>query len=331
MRIPTDDPAARAAQMLPTLGADTRMLRSIEIVRPSLESVYLTVTGRKYASDESGRGTRAGRRVISPRRVGVILGHELRLSARDPLPVMILVVFPIITMAFLKPAFRPALVQGGFAHANGSEHVVPGQAVLSAFFIVSLTTFAFFSEFGWMTWDRLRASPATSLEIVLGKAIPRVAMVIVQLFVILGAGVLLFDLHIRGNALALVPLICVFSLALVMLGVAVTAVCRTAQQANSCAVVGMMLFGAIGGALVPFNVLPALGPDRRARDAHLLGHARFRSVILDGRGLRRDGRADRALAAMTLALHSRRAAPLALRRNEDRLGVDRGAYAGWSR
>ena len=103
---------------------------------------------------------------------------------------MILIVFPIITMAFLKPAFRAALVQGGYPHANGAEQVVPGQAVVRAFFIVSLTTFAFFSEFGWMTWDRLRASPATSLEIVLGKAIPRVAMVIVQLFVVLGAGVL---------------------------------------------------------------------------------------------------------------------------------------------
>ena len=126
--------------------------------------------------------------MISPRRLGVILAHELRLAARDPLAVMVLVVFPIITMAFLKPAFRAALEQSGFPHANGAEQVVPGQAVVGAFFIVSLTTFAFFSEFGWMTWDRLRASPATSLEIVLGKAIPRVAMVLAQFVVVLGAG-----------------------------------------------------------------------------------------------------------------------------------------------
>ena len=39
-----------------------------------------------------------------------------------------------------------------------------------------------------MTWDRLRASPATSLEIVLGKAIPRVAMVLAQFVVVLGDG-----------------------------------------------------------------------------------------------------------------------------------------------
>jgi ABC-2 type transport system ATP-binding protein len=51
VRIPADDPAARAAQLLPDLGADARLLRSIEIVRPSLESVYLSVTGRRYAAE----------------------------------------------------------------------------------------------------------------------------------------------------------------------------------------------------------------------------------------------------------------------------------------
>ena len=48
VRIPTADPAAHAAQLLASLGASARALQSIEIVRPSLESVYLTVTGRRY-------------------------------------------------------------------------------------------------------------------------------------------------------------------------------------------------------------------------------------------------------------------------------------------
>ena len=46
--IPTDDPATTAAQLLPRLGAHARELHAIEIVRPSLESVYLTITGRRY-------------------------------------------------------------------------------------------------------------------------------------------------------------------------------------------------------------------------------------------------------------------------------------------
>ena len=33
----------------------------------------------------------------------------------------------IITIAFLKPALKPALVAHGYLHANGAEQVVPGQ------------------------------------------------------------------------------------------------------------------------------------------------------------------------------------------------------------
>jgi ABC-2 type transport system ATP-binding protein len=46
--IPTDNPAHTAGQLLPRLGPHASELRAIEIVRPSLESVFLTVTGRRY-------------------------------------------------------------------------------------------------------------------------------------------------------------------------------------------------------------------------------------------------------------------------------------------
>ena len=222
---------------------------------------------------------------MSLRRIGVILAHEGRLIRRDPFPILVLVVFPIIDMAFLKAAFKAALVQAGHPNANGSEQVVPGQAAMMAFFVVSLVTFAFFSEFTWGTWDRLRASQATSIEIVLGKAIPRVAMVLAQFVVVFVAGIVIFDLHIRGETIALIPLVAAFSVCLVLLGVAVTAFCRTAQQAGSFASAGMVLFGAIGGALVPISVLPdwarAIAP---ATPTYWVMRG-FRAVILDGRGL----------------------------------------------
>jgi len=48
VRIASADPAGTAAQLLPLLPADTSTLRAIEVVRPSLEAVFLTVTGRRY-------------------------------------------------------------------------------------------------------------------------------------------------------------------------------------------------------------------------------------------------------------------------------------------
>ncbi len=219
------------------------------------------------------------------RRLGVIVAHEIRLARRDPFSILVLLVFPIITTAFLKPAFRPALVESGFTHANGAEQVVPGQAVMSAFFVVSLVTFSFFSEHGWATWDRLRASRATSLEIIAGKSVPRVAVAIGQLGLLLVAGVVVFDLHIQGSPLALAPLIVAFSISLVFLGVCVTALCRTAQQAGAFAYLGMVLFGAIGGAFVPIDVLPGWARAIAPVTPTYWAMRGMRSVILDGHGM----------------------------------------------
>jgi ABC-2 type transport system ATP-binding protein len=48
VRIPTDDPARTAGELLSRLGSDATGLRAIEVVRPSLETVFLTVTGRRF-------------------------------------------------------------------------------------------------------------------------------------------------------------------------------------------------------------------------------------------------------------------------------------------
>jgi ABC-2 type transport system ATP-binding protein len=50
VRIPATDPATTAAELLPRLGSHAAELRSIEVVRPSLESVFLTVTGRRFGA-----------------------------------------------------------------------------------------------------------------------------------------------------------------------------------------------------------------------------------------------------------------------------------------
>ncbi len=218
-------------------------------------------------------------------RVGTIVAHEVRLLRRDPLPVLVLVVFPLVLMAFLKPAFRPLIVQSGHPHANGAEQVVPGQATANGFFVVGLTAFAFFSEWGWGTWDRLRASRATSLEIMLGKSLPRVAMSVAQFAVVFAIAIPAFGLVVRGPIAALVPVVGAYAVSLVALGVAVTALCKTVQQASTCATVGLVVFGAIGGALVPFRVLPSWAQTVAPLTPTYWAMRGFRSVILDGRSL----------------------------------------------
>jgi len=57
VRIPSEDPAETAARLLPHLGSNTAALRSIEVVRPDLESVFLAVTGRRYEPAEAEHAT----------------------------------------------------------------------------------------------------------------------------------------------------------------------------------------------------------------------------------------------------------------------------------
>ena len=54
-RIVTDDhPGPMAAAVLGSLGTDATRLVSVDLVRPSLETVFLALTGRAYASDNDG-------------------------------------------------------------------------------------------------------------------------------------------------------------------------------------------------------------------------------------------------------------------------------------
>jgi ABC-2 type transport system permease protein len=97
--------------------------------------------------------------------------------------------------------------------------------------------------------------------------------------------VLVFDMRIGGDAWALAPLIVAFSICLVFLGVCVTALCRTAQQAGAFAYLGMVLFGAIGGAFVPIDLLPTWARVVAPATPTYWAMRGMRSVVLDGRGV----------------------------------------------
>jgi ABC-2 type transport system ATP-binding protein len=51
LRIPAADPAATAAAVLAELRPDDPPLAGLEVVHPTLEAVYLNVTGRRFAVD----------------------------------------------------------------------------------------------------------------------------------------------------------------------------------------------------------------------------------------------------------------------------------------
>lgn len=53
LRIVTDDPTECAARVLGELRTGSHRLRSVELIRPSLNSVFLALTGRQYSDDDA--------------------------------------------------------------------------------------------------------------------------------------------------------------------------------------------------------------------------------------------------------------------------------------
>ncbi|MGH2757693.1 MAG: ABC transporter permease [Actinomycetota bacterium] len=214
-----------------------------------------------------------------------IARHELRVMRTDLETPMFLILMPVLMMAFLKPVFELTLQAEGFAGANGSEQAVPGMAVMFSGFFVGYVGFAFMRDHGWGTWERLRASPASPLEIMAGKIVPPLLISAMQLIVLFGLGGLLFDLSINGSIVALLFVITALVLSFMAFGIAVTALSRTSQQLNALGSAGGMIFATFGGALAPVSVMPGWAAAVAPATPTYWAMRGFRSVILEGGGV----------------------------------------------
>jgi ABC-2 type transport system permease protein len=193
---------------------------------------------------------------VSLRRSAAIARNEVRVLRRDPTPLIVLIAMPLLLAPLYRTAFRGALVLGGHPHASGDDFAIPAQLVMFGFFLAPYTGFLFFRDHIWGTWTRLRASPATALEIVLGKTFPMVVVGVLQALALLVFGGVVLDLHLHGELAPLVVLAVCYAIVCVAVGVALAAVLRTVEQLNAFGFLGATLAGAIGGALVPLDTLP---------------------------------------------------------------------------
>jgi ABC-2 type transport system permease protein len=189
-------------------------------------------------------------------RIAAIAKQDLRILRRDPMAVVPLIVLPLVVMPFLRPAFKAAFHFAGLPKTTGAEQAVPGMAVTFGFFLVMNTCSIFFREHTWRTWDRLRASPAGTVEILLGKMVTPLVEFTLQFVLLFGLAGLLMGLHVRGSWLGLCAVGCAFAVFLVMTGIAVIGVCRTYMQANATVTAGALVMAGFAGALVPYALLP---------------------------------------------------------------------------
>lgn len=232
---------------------------------------------------------------MSLRRSAALARHEFRVLRTDPSTPIFLILVPLLMMAFMKPLFRLALVGEGIGGANGSEQAVPGLAVMFAAFFVGFVGFSFFRDHGWGMWERLRASPAGAVDIMVGKVVPPLVVSLLQLATLFVIGGALFDLEIRGSAWAVAVVCAALAVCLLAFGVAMTALSRTAQQLNALGSLGGFIFAALGGSLVPMAVMPEWAQHAAPATPTYWAMRGFRSVIIEGGGM-----GDVALPALVL-------------------------------
>jgi ABC-2 type transport system permease protein len=212
--------------------------------------------------------------------VVAVVKHQLRILRRDPWFLAIMFLMPLVVMPLFKRTMGLSLQASGYANANGAEQVVPGQVVMFGFFVGGSAGFCLFREHGWRTWDRLRASSASSRAVLIGFMIPWVVILTVFQVVLLSVGGLTLGLRFNGGSpIAEFAVLVGYSLCIVSLIMLVCSSFRTVNQVNAFQNVGAMAFAGLGGALVPLAQLPgwaqAVGPFTPAYWAMKGHHAVF--------------------------------------------------------
>jgi len=187
----------------------------------------------------------------------VVARQSFRLMRSDAASLVTVCAMPLVLMTFFQSMARQSLEMAGYHHVNGSEQVVPGMTVGFGAFLLSYVAFGFIGEYSWGTWERLRASRASSVAIVVGKLLPAMALCVVYELVLFLLGIGLFGLRFHGQILALILTGLAFPACLVSAGILLVAVCRTNQQINVVGNVGGIFLGALGGGYVPLSLLPS--------------------------------------------------------------------------
>lgn len=240
---------------------------------------------------------------MSPRRSAALAGHELRLMRHEIGSLLGLILLPLAMVAFLNPVFT-AMAQG--EAAGGAAIAVPGMAVLFSLFLIGHVGYLFFREHSFGTWERLRASPLSPADVILGKSLPVVGVALVQQVALFALGIWLFDLTITGSLVALFAVAFALSLCLVAMGVAAAAYLRSAQRLNALSSVFAMVVGGLGGSLTPVESLPAWAQSIAPFTPGFWAVRGYRSVVADSAGL-----ADIPLAVGMLLVFAAAAAALA--------------------
>jgi len=136
-------------------------------------------------------------------------------------------------------------------------YVVPGLVgVILTMTMVMLTSMAIARERERGTLEQLIVSPIKSVELVVGKIVPFIAIGYVQMTLILAAGRVVFDVPILGSLPLLYCLAFVFIAANLAVGLVFSTLAQTQQQAMQMSFFFLLPNILLSGFMFPFEAMP---------------------------------------------------------------------------
>ncbi|NLD77430.1 MAG: ABC transporter permease [Acidimicrobiales bacterium] len=263
----------------------------------------ITSTAETSATETKAAGERGG----AWNRIMALASIDLRILKHDPAFLIVFTVMPLLFMGFNREVMGSALLVTGDVPPGadlievGARFLVPGSTVLFSGFLVGNIGFGVFREHGWGTWERLRASVLSPMELMLGKAVVPALTSAFQLTVLLGGGAVLFDMGLDGSVVAYALVALALLVTQVSLGFMLLSLCRSVMQLNAITNAGAMLLGGLGGALTPVEMLPGWAQAVAPAAPTYWAMEGFRAVTMENGGIADVARPVAVMLAFTAA------------------------------
>ena len=195
---------------------------------------------------------------------------------------------PPTTRAGAGPAPRVALVQRAWFNPSLDSRwfVVSGlPAQIALVVVMLLTSLSVAREREHGTFDQTLVAPVDSLQILLGKALPPFALGLFDGLLLSGLAVVWFGVPMTGTLPALVAVLATYACAIIGVGLFVSSLATTMQQAMLGSFMAIMPFVILSGFTTPIENMPQWLQHATMANPARYAVAGCRAVFLEGAGL----------------------------------------------
>jgi ABC-2 type transport system permease protein len=165
---------------------------------------------------------------------------------------------PLVTVNLEYPQAATVTEEDDFSMVQFS---VPGFTVLFAFLVAQASARSIYDEKKTGSFRRLLAAPLSKFQLLSGKLLPNVAIVLFQILIIFLASIILLPLTGVGKLSlgqhpgALVAISFCVALCSTSFGILIAAIARTEAQIGGVSALFLWLMGFLGGTMVPLDIM----------------------------------------------------------------------------